>query len=82
MDASLGLPVHQIINPFFIHFSVLSISYVLGKVTGAEGMTSKVGSSPYPPGIQSVIGKRDISLKQIIKIQYKMFCNKNINKVL
>lgn len=60
MDASLGLPIHQVINSFFIPLSVLSTSYVQGKVTGAESMTSKVGSSPYPPGIQSVIGKRDM----------------------
>lgn len=46
----------------------------------AEGMTSEA-DSPNPPGIQSVMGKRD-KWKQTVKIQYKKFCNKNINWVL
>lgn len=44
----------------------------------AEGMAGKADSF-YTPGIHSVRGKREQSLKQIIRIQYQNFYSENTN---
>lgn len=78
MNVSVGLHLHQFIHPFFLHWLELSTSYIPGKAMEAEGMTGKAGSL-HTPGIHSVRGKKEQTLKQIIRIQYQNFYSENTN---